>query len=195
MGYSQTLREDPDIPPPLREKFLKKIYNNGNKIEALLSRLILWNKFESGEATLYRSCFDIHTLAEEVKRVLLEKYKERSVELVGGSCMVEADRTLMEVVLKNLIENALKYSKEAVTVTVDTDGKVSVKDRGVGISSADLDKVTKKFYRSGTHHWDNSMGLGLSIVKTVLDLHGARLQIESTLHSGSTFSFSLPAKE
>ena len=191
MGYSQTLREDPDIPPSLQEKFLEKIYNNGNKIESLLSRLILWNKFESGEATLHKSCFDLYALVLEVQRSLKEKYKNRKIEIQGGSCMVEADRTLMEVVLKNLIENALKYSKEDVEVRVDEDCTVSVHDHGVGISKADLEKVTKKFYRSGTHSWDNSMGLGLSIVKTILGLHNTQLQIESKLGEGSTFSFSL----
>ncbi|HEC45979.1 MAG TPA: sensor histidine kinase, partial [Epsilonproteobacteria bacterium] len=51
------------------------------------------------------------------------------------------------------------------------------------------DKVTKKFYRSGTHNWDNSMGLGLSIVKTILSLHKSKLDIQSKENEGSTFSF------
>ncbi len=190
MGYSQTLHEDPQIPAELREKFLEKIYNNGNKIESLLSRLILWNKFESGEATLHKSSFDIYTLAQEVIRSLQEKYKTREIALQGQSMTVEADRTLMEVVLKNLLENALKYSKEKVMVRIE-DGTVSVTDKGVGISSKDIDKVTKKFYRSGTHNWDNSMGLGLSIVKTILSLHKSKLEIKSKVDEGSTFSFKL----
>ncbi len=191
MGYSQTLHEDPDIPPALREKFLEKIYNNGNKIESLLGRLILWNKFESGEATLHQSSFDLYALILEVKRSLEEKYKNRVIEVTGSSCMVYADRTLMDVVLKNLIENALKYSKDDVEVHLSPECCVRVHDHGVGISQKDIEKVTKKFYRSGTHNWDNSMGLGLSIVKTILGLHGTTLEIESELHKGSTFSFCL----
>jgi len=190
MGYSQTLHEDPEIPAELREKFLEKIYNNGNKIESLLSRLILWNKFESGETTLHKSSFDLYTLAQEVIRSLGEKYKTREIRLEGESTMVEADRTLMEVVLKNLIENALKYSKDEVVVRIK-EGRVSVTDKGVGISNKDIDKVTKKFYRSGTHNWDNSMGLGLSIVKTILSLHKSKLEIESKVDEGSTFSFTI----
>jgi len=194
MGYSQTLVEDSDIPPALQQKFLEKIYNNGNKIEALLSRLILWNKFESGEATLHKGAFDLYSLAEEVKRSLSDRYKNRNIRIEGGSCTVYGDRTLMEVVLKNLMENALKYSKDDVAVSIGTDGRVSVRDYGVGISESDIEKVTKKFYRSGTHNWDNSMGLGLSIVKTVLNLHNTSLEIESRLHEGSLFSFVLPAE-
>ena len=102
--------------------------------------------------------------------------------------MVDADRTLLEIVLKNLMENALKYSKDEVLVKID-EGEVSVIDKGTGISSSDISKVTKKFYRSGTHSWDNSMGLGLSIVKSILALHGTELEIESEEEKGSTFSF------
>jgi len=188
MGYAQTLEEDKEIPNALQEKFLGKIYNNGIKIEALLSRLVLWNKFESGEATLHPSQFDLYLLAKDVKTALEEKYPQREIVIKGSSYMVEADRTLLEIVLKNLMENALKYSKDEVVVTID-DEQISVIDKGAGISSSDITKVTKKFYRSGTHSWDNSMGLGLSIVKSILALHGTELQIESEEEKGSTFSF------
>ena len=190
MGYAQTLEEDKEIPEGLQEKFLNKIYNNGIKIEALLSRLVLWNKFESGEATLHPTSFDLLTLVEEVKNILEEKYPTREIHIEAESYMVEADRTLIDIVLKNLIENALKYSKEEVIVSIH-EGKVSVIDKGTGISSSDIDKVTKKFYRSRTHSWDNSMGLGLSIVKSILSLHGSSLEIESEEEKGSIFSFSI----
>lgn len=188
MGYAQTLEEDKDISDALQEKFLGKIYNNGIKIESLLSRLVLWNKFESGEATLHPSHFDLYALAQEVKASLEEKYQQREIVIVGSAYLVEADRTLLEVALKNLIENALKYSKDEVLVKIE-EGQISVIDKGAGISSSDISKVTKKFYRSGTHSWDNSMGLGLSIVKSILALHRTTLEIESEEENGSTFSF------
>jgi len=96
----------------------------------------------------------------------------------------------LEVALKNLIENALKYSKDEVEVRVNGK-KISISDKGAGISSSDISKVTKKFYRSGTHSWDNSMGLGLSIVKSILTLHRTKLEIESEEEKGSTFSFKI----
>jgi len=188
MGYAQTLDEDKAIPPALQEKFLRKIYNNGLKIESLLSRLVLWNKFESGEATLHPSNFDLYKLAEEVKTSLEEKYPQRKIIIEGSAYMIDADRTLLELALKNLIENALKYSKDEVVVKIEG-GQIAVIDKGAGISTSDISKVTKKFYRSGTHSWDNSMGLGLSIVKRILALHDTTLEIESEEKKGSTFSF------
>ena len=191
MGYSQTLYDDPYISPALQEKFLLKIYRNSHKIEDLLSRLMLWNRFESGKTVLHKSKFDLYSLAQEVIFSLQETYKNRTIHLQGSPLSVVADRTLIDIVLKNLIENALKYSKENVIVGIEKEGRVWVEDRGIGISDADIEKVTKKFYRSGMHEWDNSMGLGLSIVKSILKLHGRTLHIQSQLYKGSTFSFTL----
>lgn len=190
MGYSQTLVDDHDIPKEMQDKFLNKIYNNGNKIEVLLSRLVMWNKFESKETNIHKTKFDIYTLTKEIKTSLEEQYRGREIIVVGDTYEVEADRTLIDVVLKNLIENALKYSKDEVKVHVE-EGLISVTDKGVGIGEKELDKVTKKFYRAGTHSWDNSMGLGLSIVKTILSMHDTKLKISSELGSGSTFSFKI----
>ncbi len=188
MGYSQTLIEDEDIPKGLRVKFLAKIYNNGEKIEELLSRLLLWNRFESGSQKLQLSKFDLKSLAHEVALNLEDKYKNREITVEGESFVVKADRALMEIVLKNLIENALKYSKEVVMVKFEN-RRVSVIDHGVGISKENIDKVTKKFFRTDEHSWDNSMGLGLAIVKQILKLHNTVLEIESEEDRGSTFSF------
>ncbi len=190
MGYSQTLVDDSEIPQELREKFLGKIHKNGEKIEDLLKRLILWNKFESKEATLHPSKFDVYIVLQELKESFSEQYTQREIILEGGSYVIEADRTLLEIVLKNLIENALKYSKKEIYVIIK-EGRILVVDKGAGIISSDITKITKKFYRSGTQSWDNSMGLGLSIVKSILALHGTQLEIESEEEKGSTFSFKI----
>lgn len=192
MGYAQTLNDDDDIPPALRKKFLSKIYNNGQKIEELLSRLLLWNRFESGEQKMQISTFDMLPLVKDVIHNLNEKYKNREILVNNAHLVIKADKALMEIVIKNLIENALKYSREQVEVKIEGN-KVSVIDRGVGIAPEHIDKVTKKFYRSGEHSWDNSMGLGLAIVKQILSLHHSMLVIESEEHKGSTFSFVLPS--
>ena len=188
MGYSQTLTEDEDIPSGLRLKFLGKIYNNGEKIEELLSRLLLWNRFESGEQKLQTSKFDLKPLAREIAINLEDKYKGREIVVEGEPLIVRADKALMEIVLKNLIENALKYSKEVVKIEL-VENRVRVIDQGVGISEENIEKVTKKFFRTDEHSWDNSMGLGLAIVKQILKLHNSVLQIESEEDIGSVFSF------
>jgi len=190
MGYSQTLNEDEEIPAPLRQKFLSKIYNNGEKIEELLSRLLLWNRFESGEQKLHLSHIEMHGLIKEVVSHLEDKYKNREIIVDNGELMVKADRALMEIVIKNLIENALKYSKDVVHVRIEG-RRVMVIDYGIGIAEENIEKVTKKFFRTSEHTWDNSMGLGLAIVKEILKLHQTTLEIKSQEDQGSTFSFQL----
>ncbi len=190
MGYAQTLTDDAEIPSALRTKFLHKIYNNGEKVEELLSRLLLWNRFESGEQKLQLSQFDIRPLIQEIAINLEEKYHNRKIHVAEGSLVISADKALMEIVVKNLIENALKYSEELVEVKI-LNRKILVIDKGVGISASNIEKVTKKFFRTDEHSWDNSMGLGLAIVKQILKLHETSLMIESKEDVGSTFSFEL----
>ncbi|MGW8169904.1 MAG: sensor histidine kinase [Sulfurovaceae bacterium] len=190
MGYATTLEEDHDMPLALRDRFMTKIYNNSQKIENLLARLILWNKFESGEASLHINTFDLYVLANECRQSLLEKYSNRIIVIEGEHRMINADRTLLEIVLKNLMENALKYSKDEVKVIIKQNF-IEVIDKGVGILAKDIEKVTKKFYRSGEHSWDNSMGLGLAIVKQILSMHHTHLEIKSEEEKGSVFSFAI----
>jgi signal transduction histidine kinase len=190
MGYAQTLKDDEDIPMDLRLKFLGKIYNNGEKVEELLSRLLLWNRFESGEQKLHMSKFDIKPLASEIAINLEDKYKSREIIVEGASVHVKADKALLEIVLKNLVENALKYSSEIVKIEF-LEHEIRIVDLGVGISKENIDKVTKKFFRTDEHSWDNSMGLGLAIVKQILKLHNTTLRIESEEDRGSTFSFEI----
>jgi signal transduction histidine kinase len=188
MGYAQTINDDDNIPPALRKKFLTKIYNNGEKVEELLSRLLLWNRFESGEQKLQISKFNIQPLIQDIASNLEYRYKNRRVLVDKRSLTVKADRALIEIVIKNLIENGLKYSKDDVRVKIDKD-RVSIIDRGVGISPENIDKVTKRFFRIEEHSWDNSMGLGLAIVKQILKLHNSSLRIKSQENNGSTFYF------
>ncbi|CAA6813321.1 MAG: Histidine kinase [uncultured Sulfurovum sp.] len=190
MGYSQTLTDDEEIPSGLRLKFLGKIYKNGEKIEELLSRLLLWNRFESGEQKLHMSKFDIEPLAHEIAINLEDKYKNREILVEGVSLEVKADKALMEIVLKNLVENALKYSQEVVKIEL-LENQIRIIDLGIGISKENVEKVTKKFFRTDEHSWDNSMGLGLAIVKQILKLHDTTLRIESEEDRGSTFSFEI----
>lgn len=190
IGYATTIQEDKNIDPDIRDRFLSKIYNNSQKIESLLSRLILWNRFENGQATFNLESFSIIPLLNEVKNSLLEKYPYRVINIHGDDRAVKADKILLEIVIKNLTENAIKYSKDDVNIFINPE-TIEIVDSGVGISEQNLEKVTKKFFRSGEHGWDNSMGLGLSIVKKILDMHGSELKIESQLDKGSSFSFQI----
>jgi len=190
IGYAQTIEEDKDMPQNIRDKFLSKISSNGEKISKMLDRLALSVKLENGDLTLSKSEFDLKALCGEVALNLKSKYRERDIKVDVQQLMVISDKTMMELVLDNLVDNALKYSSGDVFITL-RDDKISVQDSGVGIKEEHLQKITNKFYRVDKNSWDNSMGLGLAMVTYVLKLLGSSLEISSEFGKGSTFSFSV----
>ncbi|WP_263834034.1 ATP-binding protein [Sulfurospirillum oryzae] len=193
MGYAQTLLDDPNANPQIRERFLGKIVQNGQKISNMIDRLTLTTKFENGDFNAQTSLFDIIKVTQELVQSFREKHPTRTISCeLPQTYMITADRTMMEIVISNLIDNALKYSEEAIMVTLENDA-LHVKDSGVGIKAEEIEKVTQKFYRANAHSWDNSMGLGLALVTYILKLHNTALEIQSSLGVGSDFSFKLPS--
>ena len=190
MGYAETLHDDLNLDPKIREKFLGKILGNTHKITLMLDRLALSVKLENNDLSIKPALFDLSDVCTDTVSVLQGKYPYRKIIYHGISKNVYADKTMIELVLTNLIDNALKYSEEEVTITLD-EHTLSITDKGIGIAPVELEKITSKFYRVQKNHWDNSMGLGLSIVSYILKLHDTVLKIESTLGIGSTFSFNL----
>jgi signal transduction histidine kinase len=190
MGYAETLHDDLNIDPKIREKFLAKILSNTHRVTLMLDRLALSVKLENNDLSIKPSTFDISEVCTESISILQAKYPSRSIRYNGFSKPVYADKTMIELVVTNLIDNALKYSEEEVSVNL-TENNLNITDKGIGIAPAELDKITSKFYRVQKNRWDNSMGLGLSIVSYILKLHETSLNIRSTLGVGSTFSFGL----
>ena len=190
LGYAETLVDDPDSDSKIRTRFLDKIMQNAKKITTMIDRLSLSVKLENEDLKTKLSDFDIAELTQDVIMNLGKKYKDREINFSGKCYQIEADKTMLETVIINLIDNAMKYSQEDVTVTI-MDNKLSVLDKGMGIADKELDKITSKFYRVQKNTWDNSMGLGLAIVTYVLRLHDSTLFIESKEGEGSIFSFDL----
>ena len=182
--------KDPNLEPAIRERFLQKIHKSAEKLTTMVERFTLAIKLESGEFQPKKSRFDLFALAGESASLLMDRYKGRQIRVEGMSVKVYADRALMELVLTNLMDNALKYSEDDIQVTVEN-RLVTVTDFGVGIEAEELDKVQQKFYRVGKMGWNNSMGLGLTIVNYILTLHESHLEIQSEPGEGSRFSFYL----
>jgi len=190
MGYAETLHDDPHIDPKIRNKFLEKILSNTRKITMMLDRLTLSVKLENNDLSAKPTHFDMGEVCADIVSLLHSKYANRKILFAPFHKSVYADKTMIEMVITNLIDNALKYSEEEVTLKL-TDTVLTVTDRGIGIAPSELENITNKFYRVQKNRWDNSMGLGLSIVSYILRLHGTTLSIQSTLGKGSTFGFSI----
>ncbi|MDR0467915.1 MAG: HAMP domain-containing histidine kinase [Campylobacteraceae bacterium] len=190
IGYAQTLHSEKKLDEQTKDKFLEKIVKNSQKISDIIDRLSLSAKLENGDLTPIKSRFDIN---ENIKEIV-ETYKitkpDRAINYVGEETFVEVDEQMMELVIINLIDNALKYSEVDIDILLKN-GIFSVQDYGIGIEKEEIEKVTKKFYRSNTRSFDNSIGLGLSFVTLILEMHDIKLQIESEVNLGSLFYFKL----
>jgi len=194
MGYAQSLSETDDIDPRIEKRFLEKIQSNAEKISLMIDRLALAIKLENRSFQPRRSRFDLSAVARNVRETLLQKYPDRTIRLECVAVTIMADRDMIEHVLINLVENALKYSEDSVTVRC-TSTRMEVRDTGIGIDAEDLEKITKRFYRVERLSWNNSIGVGLYIVKYILRLHETELEIRSRPGEGSVFGFSLKKME
>lgn len=187
-GYSQTLLDDEELNPNIRKKFLSKIYKNGVKLTDLIDTLRLSIKLDSGQQSINFTSLNLNSIIVDVVDNIKVQYPKREIIVKGDTdIMIKADNSLFNVVVTNLIENAIKYSEDEVVVEFD-EHSLSIIDTGIGIAKKNLENITNKFYRVHENSWNNSLGLGLFIVNNILNLHKFKLKIMSEENKGSTFS-------
>jgi len=186
-GYSQTLLDDKDLNANIRDKFLNKIVNNSVKLTNMIDRLRLSIKLEEGKQPHSFTKTNIKNLVYGIVDDLKETYPSRDISIELEELTIEVDETMMAIAITNLIENALKYSEDAVKIQI-TKKSIAISDFGIGVHSKDISKLTDKFYRVSSNGWNNSMGVGLSLVANILKMHSFTLEIQSVENEGSTFS-------
>ena len=186
-GYSETILNDSQIPEAMKIKFLNKIYSNSNKMSQIIDKLRLTLKLEEGKQELLLLPCSMKKIIENCVSDLKDKYKNREIKITGEDLILKVDETLISLAITNLIENALKYSEHEVTINISSNS-IDVLDKGIGIEQNELEKINKKFYRISNNGWNNSLGLGLFIVQSILNLHNFRLEITSEFKKWSKFS-------
>ena len=185
-GYSQTLIEDENLSQTLKIKFLNKILSNSNKMSQIVDKLRLTLKLQDNNHKLILNKVSIKKIVENSISDLKIKYKNREIKVLEVDKEINADEILIGIAISNLIENALKYSQEDVIIEIN-ENSISITDKGIGISQENLENIFKKYYRATSNNWNNSLGLGLFIVKSILNVHNFKLEINSKIGNGSTF--------
>lgn len=183
---SDTLKNDPLMSEEFKNKFIEKIIKNSQKIVNLVDKIKL--SFTQKEITLNINEFNLKEIVKDVKNELLEKYKNRNILISGSDTLIKADKILIRQVILNLSENALKYSNDEIILQIN-EHSFFVKDRGIGIEEENLNLITKRYFRVSKNNWDNSLGLGLYIVKQILKVHNFNFIIKSEFGKGSNFGF------
>jgi len=186
-GYTQTLLDDKEIHANIRDKFLRKISSNSDKLTSMIDRLRLSLKLEEGTQSQNFTMVNLPKITRQIIDDLKISYPQREINLKYTNVKIKADETMIRIAIENLIENALKYSQDNVSVDISSE-ILSVIDTGIGINEKDISKITNKFYRVSNNTWNNSLGVGLSLVSNIAKFHKFELIINSIENEGSTFT-------
>lgn len=183
-------------------RYMKEVSLGATRMDKLIKQLLEISRIERGVLKMEKRKFGLGKLAREVARELKEKAKRAGVKLVIGKkreVVVWADKVFTREVVVNLIDNAIKFTPQGGSVMIDwpSGGQLSVTDTGAGIAESDQGRIFDKFYKSENwvKHESTSSGLGLYIAKSLVEMMGGTIKVESMPGRGSVFSFVLPKQK
>ncbi len=190
-----------DLPSDKKEKYLYSAKKQTERISRLFKDLKTLQRYDSDEHFVEMQRFDLSLIARHMVDWHGDRAEEKGIclEVDQHECRAIGDPAKIEQVIDNLISNALKYtSKGSVKLRYATEGdkvKVEVEDTGIGISDEHLDRLFDRFYRTdkARSRDKGGTGLGLAVVKGILNAHNAEIHVKSTVNQGTCFWFYLPA--
>ncbi|MBV7270017.1 tetratricopeptide repeat-containing sensor histidine kinase [Winogradskyella luteola] len=199
-AFLDLLKEDSISKEEFRE-LIPELSENANNASSLLFNLLNWSKSQMQNLEPKPELFNIQEVFHTKMALVEQKVEDKRIVLIDESQrdFVYADKSMMEIVIQNLITNAVKFSRTGDVITVsnqDVDGKslICVEDTGVGISRENIDKLfnaNKNFTTVGTKN-EKGTGLGLTIAKDLVELNNGRIWVESIQNVGSKFFIELP---
>ncbi|MDB6061623.1 MAG: two-component system sensor histidine kinase [Verrucomicrobiaceae bacterium] len=205
-GYLETLLlKDSALSNAERRNYLEIAFKQSQRMSVLINELFELTKLEAGDTHLNSEPFQLAELAHDVVQKFELTASQREIELIArisrATPFVNGDIALIERVLENLLDNALRHTAAGgqVEVTVHPQRQsiqVQVRDTGSGIPEKDLPYVFDRFYRvdKSRNEYSGGAGLGLAIAKRVIELHGGAIEVASEAGSGTCFTFTLPVQ-
>jgi len=204
-GYTSTLaRSDTKWDMETLQNSLQVIEAESDRLSSIMNKLLLASRIAAGTPALAKEQVQLSSLVEKVVRRLQAMTTVHSfqVEFESDFPPVSADPALMEEVLANLIENAIKYSPKGGKITVtgrssSEEVRVTVADEGIGIPKEDVEHIFERFQRTDRSVVKKvkGIGLGLYICKSIIEAHGGRIEVASKMGKGSQFTFTLPLEQ
>jgi len=187
-----------------QEEYLKDIYASGTHLLSLINDILDLSKIEAGRMELELTEFDLPNAIENALMLVRERAGRRSIalhtDIDNGLGQIQADERKVRQVVLNLLSNAIKFTPGGGRIDVSAvpkDGfvEVSVSDTGIGIAPEDQEKVFEEFQQVGTAAKNiEGTGLGLTLCRKFVELHGGRIWVKSQEGMGSTFTFTIPVR-
>lgn len=200
-GYIETLLNGAINDPKVNKNFLLKAARHSENLNNLLNDLINISMIESGEMRMSFDYFNakefFQMIANDMKNLADAKGIEILIGEVSPKLQLFGDKIRLKQVMVNLISNAIKYTdKGRVEILIEElqdEGRIIVKDTGIGIAESELSRIFERFYRVDKvrSRAVGGTGLGLAIVKHILEAHGTKIAVKSILGKGSEFSFKI----
>lgn len=198
--------ENIELNKPMKDKFLSTITNENERLGKLVETVLQNTISDKGTPELKLEIFNIEEIIEKAMKSIQLSFdkKEGSIEtdFMALNKIVEADKLHITNVIYNLLDNSLKYSENRPLVKISTRDVIGglvirIKDNGIGIAKDNQEKIFEKLYRvpTGNIHNVKGFGLGLSYVRSIMELHQGTIKVESKLDQGSTFLLNLKASK
>ena len=205
IGFSEVLIQGlfGDVNEKQRE-YLQDVIGSGQHLLSLINDILDLSKIEAGRMELELSTFNFRDALQSGVTIVRERASRHNITLavaVSDELVeVEADERKVKQIMYNLLSNAVKFTADGgrVDVTVRRDNgdvRVDVKDNGIGIAEADQARIFEEFQQVGRERSREGTGLGLTLTKRFVELHGGRIWLESAPGQGSTFTFTLPLRQ
>jgi two-component system sensor histidine kinase KdpD len=202
-GASSTLIEGGQrIDAATRRELSESIYEEAESLNHLVGNLLDMTRLEAGAVTVQKEWQSVEELVGAVLNRLARKLADRpvSTQLPGDLPLIYVDALLIQQVLLNLLENAEKYSPQHAPIEISAASSagtvtIEVGDRGPGLPAGDEKRIFEKFYRSPAARSRSGVGLGLTICRGIVELHGGKIWARNRDGGGAVFGFSLPVEE
>ncbi len=203
LGFLEFMLEN-EVPPEQQRDYLQTVYGETQRLADLISSFLHLQRLQADLETYHMEPLAVDTLFQESARLFAVPSSKHTLEVECPANLpsVRGDARRLGQILKNLINNAIRYSPQGGTITLgarEEKGEITiwVKDEGIGIPPEDLEKIFSRFYRvdDSDRRIPGGIGLGLALVREMVRAHGGRVWAESTLGQGSTFYFTLPIAE
>ncbi|MBK7631024.1 MAG: PAS domain S-box protein [Ignavibacteriales bacterium] len=204
LGFTDLLANDQELSEDERNQYIKYIQESSRSMLALVNSLLDWTRIQTGRIKFEPQKIDVSKVVLDSVNALSGSAIQKGIEVlsqVNKSLFLFVDKNLITQVFNNIISNAIKFTNKGGVIKISNEAiinsrfvKFSVKDTGVGIKQDDLAKlfsVDAKFTSEGTAG-EKGSGLGLSLVKEIIEKHGGTIEVESEFEKGTEFNFTLP---
>jgi len=204
IGFSEVLLQGifGDVNEKQRE-YLADVLGSGQHLLSLINDILDLSKIEAGRMDLELTTFAIREALESGLTIVRERAARNGIKLsavvASDVGTIEADERKVKQILYNLLSNAVKFTPDGgrvdVSVRADNDDvRVEVRDTGIGVAAEDQERIFEEFRQVGRERSREGTGLGLTLTKRFIELHGGRIWLESSPGKGSTFAFTLPVR-